>query len=127
MEPVIIVTILVLFQYTAFGIMAASARNKAGLKAPTMTGDEMFERANRVHQNTMEQLVMFLPVLWLFAYTINPATAAGLAVVYLIGRFIYRSAYLKDPGKRSVGFILTFMPTAIMAVWLFVDSAMGLL
>jgi uncharacterized membrane-anchored protein len=47
--------------------------------------------------------------------------------VFLIGRFIYRAEYLKDPGSRSPGFTLTILPSAVMAVWLLVVAVMNLL
>ena len=61
MAWVYIVAMLALVEYFFFSIKVGQARGKYGVKAPATTGNEMFERYNRVHQNTLEQLVMFFP------------------------------------------------------------------
>jgi uncharacterized membrane protein YecN with MAPEG domain len=118
---------VVLLQYAWFGVEVGAKRAKHEAKAPAMSGAPEFERMFRVHCNTMEQLVMFLPLMWIFAHVVNPIWAAGLGVVFLIGRFVYRSSYLKDPASRSTGFTLTFIPSAVMAVWLLVAAVRNLI
>jgi glutathione S-transferase len=109
-----IVTALALLQFIVFGFKVGSARGKYGVKAPAVTGNEIFERCFRVQQNTLEQLVVFIPGLYIFGRYVNPLWAAGLGVVYLIGREIYAATYVKDPAKRSLGFGLTFLPSVIL-------------
>jgi len=117
MDLVAIVTILALGQFVLFSIQVGSMRGKHGVKAPAMSGHPEFERMFRIQQNTMEQLVVFVPALWIFARYVNPLWAAGMGLVFIVGRFIYRSSYLKDPASRSMGFTITFVPTAVMLVW----------
>jgi len=117
MELVAIVTILALGQFVLFSIQVGSMRGKHGVKAPAMSGHPEFERMFRIQQNTMEQLVVFVPTLWIFAQYVDSQWAAGLGLVFIIGRFVYRSSYLEDPAKRSMGFTITFLPTAVMLVW----------
>ncbi len=109
-----IVTALALLQFIVFGFKVGSARGKYGVKAPAVTGNEIFERCFRVQQNTLEQLVVFIPGLYIFGRYVNPLWAAGLGVVYLIGREIYAASYVKDPAKRSLGFGLTFLPSVML-------------
>ena len=127
MEAVVIVTVLALAQYMFFGIQVGVAREKCGVKAPATTGDEQFESINRIHQNTLEQLVVLLPALWLYAHYVNPLWGAGMGAVYLIGRFVYSSAYKKDPSSRSLGFMLSFLPSAVMLAWLLVVAILSYL
>jgi len=127
MDMIAIVTVLALLQFVWFGIQVGSMRARYEVKAPAMSGAPEFERMFRVHYNTMEQLIVFLPALWLYAHMVNPMWGAGLGVVYLIGRFVYRAAYLKDPTSRSTGFSLTFLPVAVMLVWVLVVAVMKLL
>jgi len=127
MEAVAIVTILALVQYTYFGIRVGVAHQKYGVKAPAMTGDPEFERINRIHVNTLEQLVVLIPALWMYAHFVNPLWGAGMGVVYLIGRFIYSSAYRKDPASRALGFMLTFLPGVVMLGWVLVVAVMSYL
>ncbi len=117
MEATAIITILALAQFTLFGIQVGSMRGKHGVKAPAITGHPEFERMFRVQQNSMEQLVVFIPALWMFAYLVNPLWGAGMGLVFIIGRFIYRTSYIKDPDARGMGFTITFIPTAVMLVW----------
>ena len=116
MDFVIIVVVLALIQYIAFGILVGRARGKYDVKAPAISGDPVFDRYYRVHQNTLEQLVVFLPAIFLFSQLGNPMYAAGFGVVYLIGRMIYLRSYVKDPGSRGLGFMLTFLPSALMLI-----------
>jgi len=127
MEYTLIVTVLILLQFTWFGIQVGSMRAKHDVKAPAMSGAPEFERMFRIHYNTMEQLVVFLPALWLYANMVNPLWAAGFGVVFLIARFIYQSAYLKDPSSRSMGFTLTILPGAIMLIWVLVKAVLALI
>jgi glutathione S-transferase len=106
-----IIAVLAILQFFLFGILVGRARRRHGIKAPATSGHEMFERAFRVHANTLEQLVGFLPAL-LIASTYWPnAIVAGIGAVWIAGRFLYRHLYLADPSKRTAGFLLTVIPT----------------
>src|SRR5271155_4864250 len=89
MAYVDIVTALALLQFVIFGFKVGQARGRYGVKAPAVTGNETFERHFRVQQNTLEQLIVFLPGLYLFSHYYSPLFAAALGVIYLIGREIY--------------------------------------
>jgi len=117
MEATVIVTFLVLAQYVLFGIQVGGMRVKHGVRGPATTGHDEFERMNRVHQNTMEQLVVFLPALWIHAQYANPLWGAVLGLVFIVGRFIYRAEYLKDPGSRSPGFSMSVVPSLVLLIW----------
>jgi uncharacterized membrane protein YecN with MAPEG domain len=114
MAYVDIVTALALLQFMVFGFKVAKARGRYGIVAPAIAGNEIFERYFRVQQNTLEQLIVFLPALYVFSHYHNPLVAAALGVVYLIGREIYAFTYVKDPKKRELGFLLTVLPLAIL-------------
>jgi glutathione S-transferase len=116
MAYVHIVTALALLQFILFGFKVGQARGRYGVKAPAVTGNEIFERHFRVQQNTLEQLIVFLPGLYLFGRYWNPVIAAVLGAIYLIGREVYSATYVKDPAKRDVGFGLTFLPTVVLVV-----------
>jgi uncharacterized membrane protein YecN with MAPEG domain len=116
MPYVDIVTALAVLQFIVFGFRVGGARGRYGVKAPAITGNEVFERLFRVQQNTLEQLIAFLPGLYLFARYWNPLVAAALGVVYLIGRELYAFTYVKDPAKREVGYGMTFLPLVVLVV-----------
>jgi glutathione S-transferase len=110
MADVDIVTALALLQFIVFGMQVGRARERYGVKAPAVTGNDQFERYFRVQQNTLETLVVFVPSLFLFSHYFNPLWATVLGVIYLIGRQVYAAAYVKDPAKRSAGYALTVLP-----------------
>jgi hypothetical protein len=116
MPYVHIVTALAVLQFIVFGFKVAAARERYGVKAPAVTGNEIFERLFRIQMNTLEQLIVFLPGLYLYATYFRPYAAAALGVVYLLGRELYAFTYVRDPAKRSVGYGLTFLPMVILIV-----------
>jgi glutathione S-transferase len=116
MAYVDIVTALALLQYLVFGFKVGRARGRYGVKAPAVTGNEIFERQFRVQQNTLEQLVVFLPGLYLFSHYLEPRVAAVFGVIYLIGRELFAASYVKEPAKREVGFSLSFLPSVILVL-----------
>jgi len=111
-----IVTVLAVLQFIVFGFRVAGARGKYGVKAPATTGNEIFERLFRIQQNTLEQLVGFLPGIYLFSRYFSPLWAAALGVIYLVGRQIYAASYALDPSKRSLGYGLSFLPVAALLI-----------
>ena len=126
MEATVIITFLALAQFILFGVQVGSLRAKHGVKAPATTGHDEFERMNRVHVNTMEQLVVFLPALWLHAQYSNPLWGAIIGLVYIVGRFVYRAEYLKDPSSRSPGFSMSMIPSVVLLVWALVAAVLGM-
>ncbi len=95
MDLLTIITMLALIEYFYFGYKVGGARGKYGIKAPAMTGNDIFERVNRVHGNTQEQLIIFIPSLWAFGHYISPIYASGLGLIFLVGRIVYSIAYIK--------------------------------
>lgn len=116
MEFVAIVTVLIVLQVFWFSIAVGKARMEFGVKAPAVTGDPGFERAYRVHQNTIEQVALVLPVMWVFAWYVHALTAAGLGLLFIVGRFVYSSSYRRDPATRSAGFGIGAVAFAILAL-----------
>ncbi len=117
MQPhslVAIVTLLALLTYFWMSLMVGRARTKCGIHAPAMTGDPLLERTIRVHYNTLEWLPIFLVSLWLFAIYWNDLVAAGLGLVWIIGRIIYALGYMAEPGKREIGFMIQALAAAIL-------------
>jgi hypothetical protein len=80
-----------------------------------------------VQQNTLEQLVVFLPSLWLFAWFVDARWAAVIGLVFLLGRFVYRAAYLKDPGKRTAGFAIGMLAVLTLGIGALIGAVLRLL
>lgn len=114
MDYVAVVAALALIEYMFIGLRTGQARVKYNVKAPATTGDPNFERHYRVQQNTLEQLIIFLPSLYLFAVYVSPGIAALVGLVFIAGRAMYASSYVADPEKRGPGFVTGFAATAIL-------------
>ena len=115
-----LVTLLVVVLMFATAANAGRARVLYKIKAPAVTGHELFERAYRVQMNTLEQAVIFLPVLWLYAGLIGDTGAGAMGLIWLLGRTWYAIAYQKNPAKRGPGFglaMLAFFGLAFGALW----------
>jgi glutathione S-transferase len=122
MAYVDIVTALALLQFIVFGYKVGRARGLYAVKAPAITGNELFERHFRVQQNTLELLIIFVPGIYLFSRYFSPLVAAGIGVIYLVGRELYAAGYVKEPSKRSAGYGLSFLPTVVLLVGGFIGA-----
>ena len=111
---VMLVTVLALVLFFVVTINVGRARVKSGIKPPQMSGDPEFERAVRVQQNTLEQLVLFLPALWIFAIVVSPMYAAGLGAVWLVGRVLYAWGYYQAAEKRGPGFGISSLAAIVL-------------
>lgn len=110
-------TLLIVLMTQGFSFRVGQMRSKAGVSAPDTTGDEAFNRANRVHMNTIEQWVLFLPVLWLFAMIAGDLFAGIAAAIWLVSRVLYSQSYIADPKSRLIGFLTGFLTLMIMVFW----------
>ena len=124
MELVAIVTILALIEYIIQSVRVGQARGKYGVEAPATSGHPVFERHFRVHQNTLEQLAVFLPALWMCAIYASSRLAAALGVLFIVARFLYERGYVADPKQRETGALLTAIASTLLllsaligAVW----------
>ncbi len=111
---VALVTLLALLTYFWMSTRVPLARNKCGIQAPAMTGDPLLERTIRAHYNTLEWLPIFLVSLWLFAIYWNELVAAGLGVVWIVGRILYALGYSADAAKRGPGFMIQSVAVAVL-------------
>ena len=116
MDAVAIVAALVLIEYLAIVFLTGQARGRYGVAAPATTGHPIFERWLRVQTNTVEQLVIFFPGLWLFSAYVSPNAAAALGLVFLVGSALFARGYVADPARRGPGFVLTLLPNAILVL-----------
>lgn len=128
MDLVIIVVTLALVQYVVFSFIVGSKRVKYDVKAPATSGNEEWERYHRVQMNTLEQLPVFLTSIFLYSHLGSTTVAASVGAVYLVGRIIYFISYVKDPGSRTIGFMLSFLPSVYMllaSLWFAISNLMA--
>jgi glutathione S-transferase len=110
------ITMLAMLEYTIFGMMVGRARQTYGVAAPATTGNPDFERYFRVHENTLEALIVFLPAVWIFALEANYHLAVALGALFLIARIIYASGYISAASKRASGALATGAVNAVLVL-----------
>lgn len=118
-----LVTLFSLLVYLIFTVLVGRARGRYNVPAPQTTGNDNFERVLRVQQNTAEQLLSFLPGLWIFSLVVSPVWASLLGVVWIVGRIVYAAGYFKAAAKRGTGFAIT----ALANIGLLLGSLVGVL
>jgi glutathione S-transferase len=97
-------------------------RAKFKIDAPAQTGNPVLERAVRIHGNTVEAMVVFLPMLWLGAMLYSETIAFYLGIGWLVGRLAYAVGFTMDAKKRVPGFAIS----ALCVLGLLVITVMGL-
>jgi uncharacterized membrane protein YecN with MAPEG domain len=116
MEYASLMVLLALVQFMIFTAKVGSGRGKHGVSAPSCTGEETWERLCRIQQNTMEQLVIFIPACYAFAHYVHPKWVLLPGILFLLGRAVYANAYAGNPKKRAVGMLMTLIPSALMVL-----------
>ena len=99
--------IVAFYFFTAFRV--GNLRGRHDIKAPACSGHPEFDRAYRVQLNTLEQMAMTLPLLWIATlFPVGPAwLPAAIGLLWVLGRILYLRAYMADPEKRLIGAALS--------------------
>ena len=105
----------------SFGLRTGINRGKFGVSAPSISGNKSWERINRVHINTLEQLIVFIPAILAFSYYVSSLWACVLGGAFIVARQIYSMSYIKNASKRI------FPPTFFIVVALTVGSIIGII
>jgi glutathione S-transferase len=116
-------TLAALLVYLWMTINVSRARQRFGIPAPIVDGPQEFMSVLRVQLNTVEQLALFLPALWICAWAWNDRMAALGGAVWIIGRVLYARAYYRDPKDRALGYGLT----VVASLLLMLGAAFGLI
>jgi uncharacterized membrane protein YecN with MAPEG domain len=112
--PLLIV--LAIVQVMVFSLLVGRGRIKYGVPAPATTGHPTWERLYRVHLNSVEQAVVFIPLLLFYSGYVSSFGAVVLGTLYLVARTIYAIGYVRDPEKRFLGSLLTFLVQTVLAI-----------
>jgi uncharacterized membrane protein YecN with MAPEG domain len=120
---VALVSLLSLILYFVLIANVGRARAKYKVMPPQMSGDPNFERVLRVQENTLEQLIIFLPALWIFSWFLSPQWASILGAVWVVGRIIYAWGYYQAAEKRTPGFGIASLAT----IGLLIGSLVGVI
>ena len=116
MDHATLIVLLALLQYVWFTARVGLARGKYHVDAPACDGDEAWNRLFRVQQNTMEQLIVFIPGTYAFAYYFSELWVLVPGLAFLIGRFLYSGEYLSDPKTRTPGMAITLLSNVVLVL-----------
>lgn len=116
MEIAILIILFALVQYTWFSMRVGMARGKYGVKAPKTSGDETWERIYRVQQNTLEQLVVFVPAMIAFSMYVSNRWVVLPGLLFLVGRQLYSYEYVSNPDSRTPGMALTMLANVVLLI-----------
>ncbi|MEX0267687.1 MAPEG family protein [Leptolyngbyaceae cyanobacterium UHCC 1019] len=122
-----LITSLALVLYSVVTLNVGRARMKYKVMPPAITGDPGFERVLRVQQNTLEQMILFLPALWLFSIYVSPYWGAGVGGVWVIGRILYAWGYYQEAKKRGPGFGISFLSVVVLLLGALIGSLLALM
>lgn len=106
-----LVTVAALAVYFVVTLNVGRARMKYQVMPPATSGHPDFERVFRVQQNTVEQTVLFLPLLWVFSIFTSETGGAILGAVWVVGRILFAWGYYQAAEKRTLGFGLGSLAT----------------
>jgi glutathione S-transferase len=111
-----LVILLALLEYSILGVMVGQARQRYGVEAPATTGNPEFERYYRVHANTLEALIVFLPALLIFSAVVNYHFGVALGLLFIIARIVYARGYISAAARRAPGALATGIINLILVV-----------
>ncbi len=111
-----IALVAVLLVYMWIAGQVGKARRVYDVPAPASSGHQEFDKRYRVQLNTVEQLVLLLPAVFLALPVLGDRWTAVTAAVFALGRVIYARAYWRDPKSRTLGFMLSFIPILVLLI-----------
>ena len=106
----------VLITFLASG-RVSQMRMKHGIHGPATVGHPDFERAFRAHLNTVENMILYIPLLWMAAFFYGGQLPFWVGLVWIVGRGLYIIGYAtNDTRKRGPGALLSYISRAGLAV-----------
>ena len=111
---VTMLTALLLFGL-AFMTGMAREKGKVAILETYTTTNKDFLIANRIHLNTLENALVFLPLLWVATlFSGLPQYAATAGAIWLLARVAYAYVYRRNPAKRAPAFMLSLLSLLVL-------------
>jgi glutathione S-transferase len=97
-------TVLAVLLTFGLGGYVGHLRHKLKVEPPATTGHPQFERAFRAHANTVENLVLVLPLLWVASVFYGGQIPFWLGLIWVVSRIVYAIGYAQtDTRWRGAG------------------------
>jgi glutathione S-transferase len=110
------VTLAAMTMYIWVFANVGNARKKFQISAPVCEGPIEFQSVLRVQANTVEQMILFFPALWMCAAFLGDLWGAAGGALWVVGRVVYALGYYEAPKKRSLGFSISSFATLALMV-----------
>jgi glutathione S-transferase len=121
----IIFTLIAVAMLQIFSIAVSKARYEFGIKAPSTTGNVEFEKISRTHLNHLENMAIFIPLVWTagIRFGSNPYYI-GLCVAWVVGRLLFSYGYINSLSNNFK--LVTNVMAVVASVSLAILSVVGL-
>jgi len=113
-------TLLAILVTFGLGSRVAYLRGKHKVDAPATVGHPGFERGFRAHANTVENLILFIPLLWIATLYYGGQIPFWIGLIWVVSRVVYafgyaqQNAQMRGPGA-GIGF-LSLLGLVVLAV-----------
>ena len=114
-----LITWIAVVLYLVLAVNVSRVRRKFSIKPPFTDGPEAFLLHFRVHQNSGEALILFIPALWLCTLFFSPFWASILGTLWIVGRLIYIAGYSKSSNGRKPGIIISMIAVVLLLLLAF--------
>lgn len=107
-------TLVVLLAYSKSIQLVAAGRAKFNIAPPSTQGPPGFQQVLRAQQNTLEYIVVVIPLIWLNAILLpgwGPWFSFVGGLVWACSRYLYIVGYAEAPEKRVRGFYGSLLAT----------------
>jgi glutathione S-transferase len=111
-----LVTLIDMALYFLITVNVIRGRIKHKVEPPHLEGPAAFQRIVRVQMNTLEQLALHLPLLWISAFAMDDVFAAAFGIIWTFGRVIYARGYYAKANRRMKGFYITVTINIVLFV-----------
>lgn len=125
MQAAVLLVMLALLQYIYFVLITGFGRGKYNIKAPATSGNETWECLYRVQQNTLEQIVIFIPATLTFSYYVSAIWVLVPGIGYLVGRQVFAILYVRNPPKRGLGMMMTLLSNLALIIGTIIGVALS--
>ena len=105
-------------------ILLSTPNGRRGHFFESWQGDETWERIFRVQQNTLEQLIVFVPATVIFSTYLSARWVLIPGLIFIVGRQLYSHEYISKPESRVPGMSLSLLANAVLIIGGVVGLAM---
>ena len=110
-------TLLAVLLTFILGGRVGQMRGRHKVQAPATTGHPDFERAFRTHMNTVENMVLMLPALWVASLTYGGQLPFWIGLAWVVSRVIYAFGYAQSNAQmRAPGAVIGFLSILALVV-----------